>query len=184
LQPCAEYLQSVVDSCQTFDNIEAILHRYDSLAATRAEYLERYQALMGRFGVDEQELAKLLAVRKSHVIDWTMKFNARLANIKQTKKLNEYRTANSVKDVQRVDEKNTELAAIKTSIRAIYARAVSKSSAAASEIQRKRGEISEEAMLEYVENRFLDLKDIIRDASIAFPSTIPEMTPPRTSNPA
>jgi hypothetical protein len=95
-----------------------------------------------------------------------MKFTARLAKNKQLKKLNEYRTTTIIKDVQRVNEKNTELAAIRISIRAIYTRAVAKSSAAAMEIQKKRGELSEEAMLEYVENRFLDLKDIIREASV------------------
>jgi DNA repair exonuclease SbcCD ATPase subunit len=172
LQPCAEYLQSVVDSCQTFDNIEAILHRYDSLAATRVEFLDRYQELMRKFGVDQKELTKLLAITRSHVIDWTMQFNARLAKIKQTKKLNEYRNAHRIKDVQRVDEKNTELAAIKISIRAIYTRAVSRSSAAAIDIQKKRGDISEEAMLEYIENRFLDLRDIIRDSTLSGPSSM------------
>jgi DNA repair exonuclease SbcCD ATPase subunit len=164
LQPCSDYLQLVVESCQTFDNIEAILHRYESLANTRAEYLLKYQQLMAGYGDDEAELAKILDVRESYLIGSTMKYNERLNRIKQTRKMNEYRNTTMMKDVQRIEDKITEIAAIKTSIRTIYRRAVSRSSGVAVDIQKKRGELSEEAMLMYVENKFLDLRDIIKDA--------------------
>jgi myosin heavy subunit len=167
LQPCADYLQSVVESCQAFDNIEAILHRHESLSHTRQEYLAKYQELMGHYGSEEAKLSALLELRKSHLIDSTMKYNERISRIKQTKKANEYRKTTLIKDVQRIEDKNTELASIKTSIKTIYNRALSKSSNAAihaQQGQKKKNEVSEEAMLEFIENRFLDLKDIIRDA--------------------
>jgi DnaJ family protein A protein 5 len=167
LQPCADYLQSVVESCQMFDNVEAILHRHESLSNTRSEYLTRYQDLMGEYGTDEAKLAQLLEVRRSHLIDSTMKFNERLTRIKQTKKLNEYRNTTLMKDVQRIEDKNTELAAIRISIKTIYNRALSRSSATADQIQKRLGELSEEGMLEYIENRFHDLKEIIKEAQPA-----------------
>ena len=166
LQPCADYLQSVVESCQTFDNIEAILHRHESLSHTRGEFLEKYQELMGRYGSDEAELSKLLEVRRSHLIDSTMKYNEEISRINKTRKQNEYRNASMVKDAQRIEEKNTELAAIRTSIKTIYSRALSKSLATIDQIQKRKGmNVTEEGMLEYIEHRFLDLKDIIREAT-------------------
>jgi DNA repair ATPase RecN len=164
LQPCADYLQSVVESCQMFDNVEAILHRHESLSNMRSEYLAKYQELMSGYGKDEAQLQKLLEIRKSYLIDSTMKFNERLTKIKQTKKLNEYRNTTLMKDVQRIEDKNTELAAIRNSIKTIYNRALSRSSATADQIRKKQAEVSEEGMLEYIENRFHDLKEIIREA--------------------
>jgi predicted nucleic acid-binding Zn-ribbon protein len=166
LQPRAGCLQGVVESCQAFDNVEAILHRHESLSTTRSEYLVKYQELMGRYGSDEGKLAQELEVQRSHLIDATQKYNKRLAAIKETKKQNEYRNTWLVGEVQRIEDKNTELAAIKTSILTIYNRAVLKSGPAAVEIQRKKGDLSEEGMLEHIENRFLDLRDIIREANL------------------
>lgn len=167
LQPCADYLQSVVEACQTFDNVEAILHRHETLSHTRGEYLKKYQELMKKYGSDEAELAKLLEIRRSYLIDSTMKYNDAISRINRTKKQNEYRNASLIKDVQRIEEKNTEIAAIRTSIKTIYNRALSRSSASVDQIQKKmqNADITEEAMLEYIEHRFLDLKDIIREAN-------------------
>lgn len=182
LQPCADYLQTVVESSSTFDNIEAILHRHESLAQTRAEYVARYHELMERFGTDEEKLARQLDVRKSHLIDCTMKYNEGIARAAQAKKRNEYRRATLIKDVQRIEDKNTELAAIKTSIRAIYNRAIARSSASADQAQkRKRGrDLTEAEMLEYIENRFNDLKDIIEDKKVVYVREPPEQLTTRT----
>jgi myosin heavy subunit len=169
LQPCADYLQSVVESSSSFENIESILNRHQSLATTRAEYLQKYQDLMARYGTDETKLAQQLEVRKSHLVDCTMKYNEGIARVAQARKRNEYRRTTLIKDVQRIEEKNVELAAIKTSIRTIYNRALSRSTTTADQIQRaKGGEVSEEAMLEYIENRFNDLKDIIEDKKVVY----------------
>jgi chromosome segregation ATPase len=177
LRPCADYLQSVVDSCPQFDNIEAILNRHQSLATTRAEYLQKYHELMERYGTDEKKLAQQLEVRRSHLIDCTMKYNEGIARVAQARKRNEYRRTTLVKDVQRIEDKNVELAAIKTSIRTIYNRALSRSTTTADQIQRARGgDVSEEAMLEYIENRFNDLKDIIEDKKVVYIHPPPEGT--------
>jgi DNA repair exonuclease SbcCD ATPase subunit len=167
LQPYADYLQSVVESCQTFDNVEAILHRHEGLSNTRSEYLAKYQELMSHYGSDEARLSRELELQRNHLIDSTMKYNERIARIKQTKKANEYRNTKVVKDVQRIEDRNTELAAIKTSIITIYNRALNKSGASTMETQKKKGELTEVAMLEFIENRVLDLKDIIREANVA-----------------
>jgi chromosome segregation ATPase len=179
LQPCADYLQSVVESSPAFDNIEAILNRYQSLAATRAEYLEKYQELMSRYGTDEQQLAQQLELRRSHLIDCTMKYNEGIARLAQARKQNEYRRTTLMKDVQRIEDKTVELSAIKTSIRTIYTRALARSTTTADQIQRARGgDVSEEAMLEYIENRFNDLKDIIEDKKVVYVQPPADGQPP------
>ena len=163
LQPCADYLQSVVESCTSFDNIDAILHRYETLSETRSIYLAQYQELMSTYGNDEIRLQHELEFHKSKLIDSTMKYNEAIAKINQIKKKHEYNKTSLIKEVQRVDDKKTELAAIKTSIKTIYNRALNKSSATVDQIQKKKGDVDEEAMLEYIKNRFKDLKDIISE---------------------
>jgi DNA repair exonuclease SbcCD ATPase subunit len=183
LQPCADYLQSVVDTSPTFDNIESILNRHQSLAATRAEYQDKYQDLMGRYGTDEATLAQQLELRRSHLIDCTMKYNEGLSRVTQARKRNEYRRTALIKDIQRIEGKNVELSAIKTSIRTIYNRALSQSTTTADQIQRAKGEdVKEEGMLEYIENRFNDLKDILEDKKVVYIQSVtePVSLPPST----
>jgi len=168
LQPCADYLQRVVESCGAFDNIEAVLNRHKSLAATRAEYLERYQDLMQRYGTDEAVLAQQLEVRKSHLVDCTMKYNAGVARVAQARKQNEYRRTTLMKDVQRIEDKNVEVAAIKTAIRTIYGRAIARAAPSADKTMRIPAGVTEAQMLEYIENRFNDLKDIIEDKKVVY----------------
>jgi DNA repair exonuclease SbcCD ATPase subunit len=166
LQPCADYLQSVVEAYGCFESIESILNRHQSLAETRAEYVERYEKLMERYVGDEAALAHQLDVRKSRLIDSTMKYNEGMARIAQAIKRNQYRRTTLIKDVQRIEDKTVELVAMKTAIRTIYARALAKASVTGE--QRRSGRISEEVMLEYIENRFSDLKDILEDKKVVY----------------
>jgi chromosome segregation ATPase len=185
LQPCADYLQSVVEFCPQFDNIESILNRHQSLATTRAEYLQKYRELMERYGTDEAQLAQQLEVRRSHLIDCTMKYNEGIARVAQAKKRNEYRKTTLIKVVQRIEDKNVELSAIKTSIRTIYNRALARSTSTADHIQRAKGAVlTEEAMLEYIENRFNDLKDIIEDKKVVYIQNSPDHVPSGAAKPA
>ena len=168
LRPCADYLQTVVDSCQSFDNVEAILNRHQTLAQTRAEYLDKYQELMKRYGTDEEKLNQQLESRKSHLIDCTMKYNEGVNKVAQAKKMNEYKKTALIKDVQRIEDKNVELSSIKTSIRTIYNRAINKSGTTVDMAEKKKTDVTEEQMLEYIENRFNDLKDIIEDKKVVY----------------
>ncbi|EAY15807.1 hypothetical protein TVAG_159800 [Trichomonas vaginalis G3] len=162
LQPCADYLQNVVTkSIFTFDNIEAILNRYSVLSVTRAEYLETYQQLLAQMGIKEREAEKQLLHEKNLLIDATMKYNDGIMNIEQVKKNNEYEKAKAIKQVQRVEEKNVELAMIKTSINAIYQRAVEKAIGHNETVKPKEGVSMEDLKLQYIQNRFTDLQIVI-----------------------
>jgi hypothetical protein len=133
---------------------------------------------MERYGTDEAQLAQQLEVRRSHLIDCTMKYNEGIARVAQAKKRNEYRKTTLIKIVQRIEDKNVELSAIKTSIRTIYNRALARSTSTADHIQRAKGTVlTEEAMLEYIENRFNDLKDIIEDKKVVYIQNPPDHVP-------
>jgi predicted nucleic acid-binding Zn-ribbon protein len=174
LQQCANYLQSVVDACSSFDSIESILNRHQSLASIRSEYLEKYKDLMAKYGTDERELGKQLEIRRSHLVDGTMKYNEGIARVNQVRKRNEYRRTTLVKDVQRIEDKNVELSAIKTSLRTIYDRALARSTSTADQIQKVKGAaVAEDGMLQYIENRFNDLKEIIEDKKVVYVQTPP-----------
>jgi signal transduction histidine kinase len=69
---------------------------------------------MTKYGKDEVELSKQLEVRKSHLIDSTMKYNEAISRINKTKKQNEYRNTSLVKDVQRIEEKNITIEGLDT----------------------------------------------------------------------
>ena len=158
LKPYAEYLQSVVESheCQTFDNVDAILLRYQSLSQTRAEYLDLYESLVRNFGKEEHSLSKELELRKSYLIHSSMDLNLAIHKSNQAKKKNEYTRNSIIKDVQRIEDKSTELASIESSIRNIYTRAVIQSG----ENKKKASQCTEKEMLQFIEERILDLNDI------------------------
>jgi hypothetical protein len=121
----------MVESCQTFDNIEAIFRHHEYLSHTRRECLKKYQELPSHYASEEIQLSVLLALRKSHLIDSMKKYNERISKFQQIKRVNEYRNTTLIKDVQRVCDKNTELSSVKIYIKMIYARALSRSSNAA-----------------------------------------------------
>jgi hypothetical protein len=166
LRPIADYLQAVAEASQAFDTVDAVLHRYETLATTRKDYLALYEMLMEDFGTEEAKLSLQLESKHSHLIDSTMKFNEKITRVNQTKKLNEYRNTQLIKDVQRIVDKNTEVTTIKTSIKTIFARAQSQATGPLFEPQ-KKGVAIEDSMLDFVKNRFLDLRDIIRDSYTA-----------------
>jgi hypothetical protein len=152
---------------QHLKNIESILNRHQSFSVTRAEFLKKYHEFMARFGTDEAELAQQLEIQKSHLVNSTMKYNEGVARVAQARKQNDYQRTTLIKVIQRHEEKNVELSAIKTSIRTIYNRPLAQSTTTPDQIQRVRGgEFDEEIMLEYIENRFNDLKDIVEDKKV------------------
>lgn len=164
LQPCADYLQNVVTkSIFTFDNIDAILNRYSVLSVTRAEYLGKYQELLQQMGIKEREAEEKLLHEKNLLIDATMKYNDGIMSIEQVKKNNEYEKAKAIKAVQRVEEKNVEVAMIKTSINAIYQRALEKAIGHNESIKQKEGMSVEDMKLQYIQNRFTDLQSVIEE---------------------
>ena len=163
LQPCADYLQAVADKSRSFNRIEDILNRHQSLAATRQEYIEKFQNLMLRFGSDEKNLNQELEKKKMLLIDRTMKLNEGIFKNQQAKKTNQYKKTTLVKDIQRIETKKSELAEIKSAIQTIYNRAVEKSSQIASKTTKPSSTPTIELMLQFIENRFNDLDGILSD---------------------
>lgn len=161
LQPYADYLQSVVESreCQGFDNVDAILNRYHSLSQARVEHLELYQKLVKNLGNEESELQEQLELRKSYLIHSTMNLNSAIQKAQQTKKQNEYNRNSVIKDMQRIEDKTIEIAAIESSIRNIYTHAVQQSG----ENRKKASECTEMEMLQFIQERFIDLNEVVSD---------------------
>jgi hypothetical protein len=106
-----------------------------------------------------------------------MKFNEKISSVNQTKKANEYRNNQLIKDVQRIIDKNTEISAIKISIKTIFTRAQSQTTGPLYEPQ-KKGVAVEDSMLDFVKNRFLDLRDIIKDSYAAGAAASAEQASP------
>ena len=162
LQPCADYLQSVVESGHKFDNIDAILNRHAILAATREEYIVKYQELLQQMGVKEREAEEQLLKEKNLLIDLTMRYNGGVMAFESAKKVNEYKKTTIIKEIQRVEEKSVEVATIETSINAIYKRALAKASQTGISKVTDTA-VGYDARLVYIQNRFTDLAGVIEE---------------------
>ena len=165
LQPCADYLQRVVDVSSNYDSIESILNRYHSINKTREEYLTKYRQLLESFGTNSKKRNALIELRKSYLIDKTMRFNENIARMKQEKQQSEYKKMSLIKDIQRIEEKTIELSSIKTSIKSIYDRAMDR---IIGNEQKNPGSdnLTEEQMLIAIKNRFSDLSEIIKASNV------------------
>ena len=159
LQPYADYLQNVVLGSHEYDNPDAILNRHKTLVKGRKEYLEKYKSLVAHKGDDEAELRDELIRQKTKLVDSTMKFNAAMSQVNNTKKKNTFVKTAMIKDVQRFEEKSLEVSTIKNSIRTIYARAIGMSKRPADRLRNKTEK--EEEMMLYIQDRFHDLSAII-----------------------
>lgn len=168
LQPYADYLQSVVEQSRQFETIESILDRQHALVKTHAEYVDRYSDLLRRFGTEEQQLEFELELKRSQLVRLNMKASESRAKASQMKKLNQYNRTTLVKDIQRIEEKHTELTRVKSAIRAIYNRALSKSTGPLARAARSVKNPTEEMMLKFIETRFVDLYDILHDPHIRY----------------
>ena len=159
LQPDADYLQNVVLGSHAYDNPDSILNRHKTLMKGRKEYLEKYKSLIAHKGDDEAELKDELIRQKTRLIDSTMKFNAAISQVNNTRKKNTFVKTAMIKDVQRFEEKSLEVSTIKNSIRTIYARAIEMSKRPADRLRNKTDK--EEEMMLYIQDRFSDLSSII-----------------------
>ena len=162
LQPCTDYLQSVVESGHKFDNIDAILNRHAILAATREEYIVKYQELLQEMGVKEREAEEKLLKERNLLIDATMKYNGGVMAMESAKKVNEYKKTTVIKEIQRVEEKSVEVATIETSINAIYKRALFKATQTGLTKSADTA-VGYDGRLTYIQNRFTDLAAVIEE---------------------
>ena len=160
----SSYLKSVIIECPSFSTIDSILSRFQSISETNQEYFAKFQLLLSQFGSNSSKEAVILDTHKSYLIDRTMKFNEALNRVAQAKRLNEYKKAQVIKDIQRTKEKEIELATIKASLRAVYRRALERVGCFEEPSVKQEKLLSEKEMLEFIKNRYIDLTDVIRNA--------------------
>ena len=162
LQPFAEYMQDVVDKTHYFENVESILNRFETLTTTRAEYVGKFQKVMDEYGTDEEAMNKQLNERKAALLGKELQLNRSKQEVNAIKQQNQYQKSTMVKDMQRLDQKNTELAEIKSAIRTIFQRALDKSITNAQRASVGANPTLEE-MIEFIRNRYHDLSGILND---------------------
>lgn len=161
LQPYNDYMQNVVQSDRHYDNPDAFLYRHQNLTKERAQYLEKYQQLMSTKGDKEKAILKDLETEKSKLVEQTMSYNDKLNRINQIKKKNSFNKANIIKTIQRNGAKNLEVFTIKSSINTIYARAVEMSTRPSDKEKSRLPKDSVKEMLEFIQDRFLDMTQIL-----------------------
>ncbi|EAY03414.1 hypothetical protein TVAG_043600 [Trichomonas vaginalis G3] len=161
LQPYNDYMQNVVQSDRHYDNPDAFLYRHSNLTKERQQYLEKYQQLIHTKGDREKAMKKDLDTEKSQLIEKTMSYNEKLNRLNQIKKKNSFTKQNLVKTIQRNTLKNFEVSTIKSSIHTIYMRAMDMSTRPSDREKARLPKGANKEMLEFIQDRFLDMKQIL-----------------------
>ena len=99
--------------------------------------------------------------RESYKIDRALKLKNAMRTLNNEEQQSEYRKMELLKDIQRIKEKASEVASIKSSIRDLYKKAMSRVDKA-----KDASKLTEEEMLTAIKNRFSDLNEIVQASHI------------------
>ena len=172
LQPFADYLQAVVDKTHYFENIESILNRYETLTTAQTEYVDKFQGVLQNFGTDGEALSRQLSEKRETLLGKTMQLARSKQNINNILAQNHIQRTNMIKEMQRLEMKNTELAEIKSAIKTIFERALEQSITNA-----QRASVGPEPTLEqmilFIRNRFHDLDGILSNPNKEYAPVAP-----------
>ena len=161
LQRYTDFVQETVDASTTFDTIEQLLNHYRSLKKTRTDYLLKYQNLITKYSEDSKTNQLMNEKRESYKIDRALKLKNAMRTLNNEEQQSEYRKMELLKDIQRIKEKASEVASIKSSIRDLYKKAMSRVDKA-----KDASKLTEEEMLTAIKNRFSDLNEIVQASHI------------------
>lgn len=162
LQPYADYLQNVIDISPNFETIDSILNKYQSMVDTRKEYIEKYKDLLAQVELKRNKVAELQENKKVLLIDSTMNYHQSVSKVQDARRELAYRKSHIVKEIQRMEEKETEIASIRSSIRTIFKRAYKASMFIDESIKGKSDKLTDEEMVEFIVGRHKDLVEIIK----------------------
>ena len=160
LQPYADYLNLVIESESMYENPDSLLNKHSTLVKCKEDYMKIFQELMSNSGEVEKGLEIELENQKNKLTSSTLQFNDELTKQVQTRINNSFRKTSIIKDIQRLEDKQVEASLIKASIKAIYCRALERSSKQC-DTSIESEDVSEEEMLRFIQERFHDLTTII-----------------------
>lgn len=175
LQPCADYLQAVVEKSSFYETVESLLNRYETLSTTRSEYVEKLLGIMQNFGSDEDKLNAELMNRRDKLLERTMQLNRSKQHTEMIKKDNQNKMTQMYKKISRSELKSVEIAEIKSAIKTIFSRAYDKSITNAQKASVGPNPTLQEMIL-FIRNRFKDLQGILNDPQIEYSD--PSQAPP------
>ena len=161
LQRYTDFVQETVESSTTFDTIEQLLGHYRSLKKTRIDYLLKYQNLITKYSEDSKTNQLMNEKRDSYKVDRELKLQKAIRTLTNMEQQSEYRKMELLKDIQRVNEKSAEVASIKSSIRDLYKKTMSRV-----DKPKDVSKLTEEEMLTAIKNRFSDLNEIVQASNI------------------
>ena len=162
LQRYTDFVQETVDKSSTFDTIEQLLNHYQSMKKTRIDYLLKYQNLITKYSEETKANQLMSEKRESYRIDRALKLQQATRNLTEEVQQSEYRKMELLKDIQRVKDKSIEVATIKSSIRDLYQKTMSKVEGKHTDSSK----LTEEEMLSAIKNRFSDLVEIVQASNI------------------
>ena len=168
LQPCAD----------SYESVEDMLNRYETLTQTRQEYVEKFQKLHDLFGVEGKELIKELNEKNDLLIDKSMQLVKRKNQVNQIKVQNQHQKTTALNDIQKIEMEKTEVAEIKSAIRTIFKRAYEKSITNAQRASVEKEPTIKEMIL-FIKNMYSDLSGILSDPNVKYN----QYTPPPPSSP-
>ena len=160
LQKYTDFVQNTVNHCHSFDTIELYLGHYSSIKKARGEYLLKYQELVEKYNREKKERKINEERKQSYAVDRTIKFKNALHELSTEKQQSEYRKMELLRGIQRIRDKTTEVAGIKSSLDDLYRKVMSRVDA------NGLTKSTDEQKLQAIKNRFSDLTEIVNASLI------------------
>jgi hypothetical protein len=171
LQPSAIFLEKVVGETKIFESIDAIIHRYETLMASKRDWtveLSSHLASPGQILGPRARIAHIQSV----LLDKRHELRALREEIAKLKQQERYAHVLLMKNAEREIEKEAEEATVYSSIENMCRQTLINQGKETGKDSGTEVPASMEEQLEIIKQRFLDLQAVISDPEIVFASPI------------
>ena len=166
LQPYADFFEDIVNNGNMFGTTENILNRYKALTIAKDDCATNLQQLISGFKEPNSDLKEELEVLKGHKIELSHNVARIKEEISKLSKQNRYVQMNSIKDVERVTDKECEYVTIMSSIKNIAKRVMSTEEKLGAIYTPATNRNTTEGKLAMIEVRYQELLAIIEPKSL------------------
>ncbi|OHS96472.1 hypothetical protein TRFO_37326 [Tritrichomonas foetus] len=165
-KPCADFLEDIVTATKYFETPEAVLNKYKSLISTKDDWSSTLHNELGLNDKFTQKKARL-AFLKNQLIERNHKLSVLREEHEKSIKEKRYKQITVIKNAERTEEKEAEIATILTSIDNICRQVIQNPiQKVKSQMAKQEVPTTVEAKLDIIKNRFLDLIEIVGDPEV------------------
>lgn len=164
LQKAADFFKETVNATNLFESSESILNRYNILKSTKQMCSDNLLKIL-QSPINSEDTKAELEMLQNKRIGLNNTVSKLRDEIRDLLSQNKYLQSNTLKDIERVNEKECELLRVLTSIDNLTARAVAAQSKLGKMVGVQEKPVTIEQKLDLIVNRFIDLHTIVNSPS-------------------